>query len=159
SLYDIQRAEGALRTIREALSKTTIVSPADGAITVLNSRLGERVVGTSQFAGTEMMHIADLSVIEAQININENDVINVKVGDHARISVDAYPDRKIGNTVREIASTATTTNAGSQEEITNFLVKIRVNDKNVRLRPGMSATADIETETVSNVVAVPIQSV
>lgn len=159
SVYDIQRAEGALRQIREALSKTTIVSPSDGSITALYSRLGERVVGTSQFAGTEVMHIADVSVMEAQVNVNENDVINVKVGDRALISVDAYPDRKIEGTVREIASTATTNNAGTQEEVTNFLVKIRVNDRTVHLRPGMSTTADIQTETVANAIAVPIQSV
>ena len=159
SVYDIQRADGALRQIRESLSKTTIVAPSSGAITTLNSRLGERVVGTSQFAGTNVMSIADLSVMEAQVNVNENDVINVKVGDHARISVDAYPDRKINGTVREIASTATTQNAGTQEEVTNFLVKIRVDDHDVRLRPGMSTTADIETDTVANAVAVPIQAV
>jgi HlyD family secretion protein len=159
SLFDIQRSEGALRQIRDAFSKTTIASPADGAITSLTSRLGERVVGTSQFAGTEVMRIADLGSMEAQVNVNENDVINVKVGDTARISVDAYPDRKISGVVREIASTATTTNAGSQEEVTNFLVKIRISDHTVRLRPGMSTTADIETETVQNAVAVPIQSV
>jgi len=159
SLFDIQRAEGSLRQIRDALSKTTIVSPSDGAITSLTSRLGERVVGTSQFAGTEVMRIADLSNMEAQVNVNENDVINVKLGDVARISVDAYPDREIEGLVREIASTATTNNAGTQEEVTNFLVKIRVSNHSVVLRPGMSATADIETETVQNAIAVPIQSV
>jgi HlyD family secretion protein len=159
SVYEIQRAEGALRQINEALSKTTISAPSAGAITSLSSRLGERVVGTSQFAGTEVMRIADLSSMEAQVNVNENDVINVKVGDHARISVDAYPDRKIDGEVREIASTATTNNAGTQEEVTNFLVKIRVTDHSVTLRPGMSATADIETDTVAEAVAVPIQSV
>jgi HlyD family secretion protein len=159
SLFEIKRADGALRQIREALSKTTIVSPADGAITTLTSRIGERVVGTSQFAGTEVMRIADLSNMEAQVNVNENDVVNVKVGDHARITVDAWPDRKIDGEVREIASTATTNNAGTQEEVTNFLVKIRISDRSVSLRPGMSATADIETSTVKDVVAVPIQSV
>jgi len=159
SQFDVQRAEGSLRTINDALTKTTIYSPADGSISALPSRLGERVVGTSQFAGTEVMRIADLSNMEAQVNVNENDVINVKVGDHAKISVDAYPDRKIDGVVREIASTATTQNAGSQEEVTNFLVKITVTDKTVALRPGMSTTADIETATVQNAVAVPIQSV
>jgi len=159
SQFDIQRAEGALRQISDALSKTTIISPADGAITALNSRLGERVVGTSQFAGTEVMDLADLSKMEAQVNVNENDVINVKVGNHALISVDAYPGRKIDGVVREIASTATTNNAGTQEEVTNFLVKIRIDDQPFRLRPGMSTTADVQTETVANTVAVPIQSV
>lgn len=159
SLFEIERAEGSLRQIREALAKTTIVSPTDGAITSLTSRLGERVVGTSQFAGTEVMRIADLSEMEAQVDVNENDVVNVKIGDVARISVDAFGDRKIDGEVREIASTATTNFAGTQEEVTNFLVRIRITRPDPALRPGMSATADIETATVENVVAVPIQSV
>jgi HlyD family secretion protein len=159
SLFDVQRAEGALRTIDQALSKTTIVAPTDGSISSLTSRLGERVVGTSQFAGTEVMRIADLSNMEARVNVNENDIVNVKIGDVARISVDAYPDRKIAGIVREIASTATTNNAGTQEQVTNFEVKIRVSDRSVQLRPGMSTTADIETDTVKDVIAVPIQSV
>jgi HlyD family secretion protein len=159
SQFDIQRAEGALRTIDQALSKTTIAAPSDGSISSLTSRIGERVVGTSQFAGTEVMRIADLSNMEARVNVNENDIVNVKIGDVARISVDAYPDRKIAGIVREIASTATTNNAGTQEQVTNFEVKISVSDKTVQLRPGMSTTADIETDTVKDVVAVPIQSV
>jgi HlyD family secretion protein len=158
SLFDIERAQGALRQLRDALSKTTILSPADGAITSLTSRLGERVVGTSQFAGTEVMRIADLSAMEAQVNVNENDVVNVHVGDVARLSIDAWPDRRVPGVVREIASTATTANAGTQEEVTTFLVKIRISEP-LSLRPGMSATADIETATVKDVVAVPIQSV
>jgi HlyD family secretion protein len=159
SEFDVQRSEGGLRQISELMSKTTILSPADGAISAMESRVGERVVGTSQFAGTEVMRIADLSKMEAQVNVNENDVVNVKVGDEAAIGVDAYPDRKIRGIVREIASTAQTKNAGTQEEVTNFLVKISITDHSVRLRPGMSATADIETSTVQNAVAVPIQSV
>jgi HlyD family secretion protein len=141
------------------LSKTVIYSPATGTISSLTSRIGERVVGTSQFAGTEVMRIADLDNMEARVNVNENDVVNVKVGDTARISVDAYPDRKIVGIVREIASAALTKNAGTQEEVTNFEVKIRISDPSLRLRPGMSATADIETDTVQNALAVPIQSV
>jgi HlyD family secretion protein len=159
SRFDVKRSESALRQINDALSKTTIVSPTDGSVSSLTSRLGERVVGTSQFAGTEVMRIADLSNMEARVNVNENDIVNVKIGDIARINVDAYPDRKIAGVVREIASTATTNNAGTQEQVTNFEVKIRVSDRSVRLRPGMSTTADIETDTVQNVVVVPIQSV
>lgn len=157
--FEIQRAEGALRQINEALSKTVIHSPATGTVSSLTSRVGERVVGTSQFAGTEVMRIADLDHMEARVNVNENDVVDVKVGDAARISVDAYPDREIRGVVREIASTALTRNAGTQEEVTNFEVKISIPDRSVRLRPGMSTTADIETATVRNVIAVPIQSV
>jgi len=159
SIFEIQRAEGALRQINDALSKTTIYSPADGSISSLTSRVGERVVGTSQFAGTEVMRIANLDNMEARVNVNENDVPNVHVGQSARISVDAYPDRVIKGIVREIASTATTKNAGSQEEVTNFEVKISIPDRSVQLRPGMSATADVETATVANAVVVPIQSV
>ncbi|HEX9161688.1 MAG TPA: efflux RND transporter periplasmic adaptor subunit [Thermoanaerobaculia bacterium] len=159
SLFEIQRSEGALKQIRDALSKTTIYSPADGTISTLPARVGERVVGTSQFAGTEVMRIANLNNMEADVDVNENDVVNVKVGDTARISVDAYPDRTIRGIVREIASTANTRNAGTQEEVTNFQVKISIADHSVVLRPGMSATADIETATVKNAVVVPIQSV
>ncbi|HEX8169908.1 MAG TPA: efflux RND transporter periplasmic adaptor subunit [Thermoanaerobaculia bacterium] len=157
--YQIQQAEGSLRQINQALGKTVIYSPTTGTISSLTSRVGERVVGTSQFAGTEVMRIADLDNMEARVNVNENDVVNVKPGDGARISVDAYPDREIRGIVREIASTALTRNAGTQEEVTNFEVKISIPDRSVRLRPGMSATADVETATVHNVVAVPIQSV
>lgn len=159
SLFEIQRAEGALRQIRDALSKTIIYAPADGSISSLTSRVGERVVGTVQFAGTEVMRIANLDNMEARVNVNENDIVNVHVGDTARISVDAYPDRKIQGLVREIGSTAITRNAGSQEEVTNFEVKISIPDHTVQLRPGMSATADIETATVPDAVVVPIQSV
>ena len=159
SLFEIQRAEGALRQINDALSKTVIYSPADGSVSSLTSRVGERVVGTVQFAGTEVMRIANLENMEARVNVNENDIINVQVGDTARISVDAYPDRKIHGVVREIAATAMTRNAGSQEEVTNFEVKISIPDHSVRLRPGMSATADVETATVPSAVVVPIQSV
>lgn len=159
AMFEIERAEGALRQINDALSKTTIYSPTSGTISSLTSRVGERVVGTSQFAGTEVMRVADLDSMEARVNVNENDVVDVKIGDSARISVDAYPDREIRGVVREIASTALTRNAGTQEEVTNFEVKISIPDRSVRLRPGMSTTADIETATVRGVVAVPIQSV
>jgi len=159
SEFETARAEGALRQIRDALSKTTIYSPADGTVSALPARVGERVVGTSQFAGTEVMRIANLANMEAVVNVNENDVINVKVGDAARIHVDAYSDQTIPGVVREIASTALTRNAGSQEEVTNFEVKISIANPPVQLRPGMSATADIETATVQNAVVVPIQSV
>jgi HlyD family secretion protein len=159
AMFQIQQAEGALRQINEALSKTVLYAPNDGTISSLTSRVGERVVGTSQFAGTEVMRIANLDNMEARVNVNENDVVDVKVGDSARIQIDAYPDREVRGIVREIASTALTRNAGTQEEVTNFEVKISIPDRTLRLRPGMSATADVETATVKNVIAVPIQSV
>jgi len=159
SLANIRRAEGQLKQARDQLEKTVIYSPIDGSISSLASELGERVVATGQFAGTEVMRVANLDSMEVRVNVNENDVVNVKVGDRARVAIDAYPGRKFAGLVKEIASSAKTTGAMSQEEVTNFLVKIRISDRDVPLRPGMSANADIETKTVENVVAVPIQSV
>jgi HlyD family secretion protein len=159
ALAQIRRTEGLLSQSRDQLSKTSIASPTDGAVSSLTSEVGERVVGTGSFAGTEIMRVANLDDMEVRVNVNENDVVNVKVGDKARITIDAYPGRKFTGTVKEIASAARTTGQNTQEEVTNFQVKIRIADKNLRLRPGMSANVDIETKTVENVIAVPIQSV
>lgn len=159
ALASIRRAEGQLKQARDQLDKTVVYSPIDGSISSLTSERGERVVGTGQFAGTEVMRVADLSNMEVRVNVNESDVVNVKVGDRARIQIDAFPGRKFAGTVKEIASSAKTTGAMTQEEVTNFLVKIRISDREASMRPGMSANADIETRTVENVVAVPIQSV
>lgn len=159
ALASIRRAEGQLKQARDQLEKTVVYSPIDGSISSLTSELGERVVGTGQFAGTEVMRVADLSNMEVRVNVNESDVVNVKVGDRARIQIDAFPGRKFLGVVKEIASSAKTTGAMTQEEVTNFLVKIRISDREASMRPGMSANADIETRTVENVVAVPIQSV
>lgn len=159
SLHDIERAQAASSQARDQLSKTTIYSPIDGTVTILNSKLGERVVATNQFAGTEVMRVADLTHMEARVDVNENDVVNVKVGDKANIKIDAYGDRKFHGTVYQIGNTGKTTGAGTQEEVTNFEVKIRIEDHDVALKPGLSATADIETAIVKDVVAVPMQAV
>ena len=164
SLAQIRRTEGSLSQARDSLAKTTIYSPMDGSISSLTSEVGERVVGTGSFAGTEIMRIADLASMEVRVKVNENDIINVKVGDKTAVSVDAFPGRKFNGMVGEISSSAITSGAQSaastaSDEVTNFLVKIRVKDRDVKLRPGMSATVDIETETVANVITVPIQSV
>ncbi|MBA3272474.1 MAG: efflux RND transporter periplasmic adaptor subunit [Chthoniobacterales bacterium] len=159
SLHEIERAEAGSSQARDQLSKTTIDSPIDGTVTVLNSKLGERVVATNQFAGTEVMRVADLSRMEARVDVNENDVVNVKVGDKALVSIDAYGERKFNGTVGQIANTGKTSGAGTQEEVTNFEVKIRITDTDVQLRPGLSCTADIQTDIVTDVVAVPMQSV
>jgi HlyD family secretion protein len=159
ALAQIRRTEGLLNQSRDQLSKTNISSPTDGAVSSLTSEVGERVVGTGSFAGTEIMRVANLDDMEVRVNVNENDVVNVKVGDKARITIDAYPGRKFFGTVKEIASAARTVGQNTQEEVTNFQVKIRIGDKDLRLRPGMSANVDIETKTVEDVVAVPIQSV
>jgi HlyD family secretion protein len=159
ALAQIKRTEGLLAQSQELLSKTEIYAPLDGTISSLTSEAGERVVATGSFSGTEIMRIADLNNMEVRVNVNENDVVNVKVGDKARISIDAYPGRDFTGSVKEIASAAKTQGLNTQEEVTNFQVKIRVDDKNVNLRPGMSASVDIETKTVENVIAVPIQAV
>jgi HlyD family secretion protein len=170
ALANEKGAEGYLNQAKDSLSKTVIYSPMDGTVSSLSSEVGERVVATGEFAGTEIMRVADLTNMEVRVKVNENDIPNVKVGDHALISIDAYPDRKFNGYIKEIGSSADNSGGsgsgtssqsagGVSDEVTNYLVKIRVADRDVQLRPGMSATADIETQTVENVVAVPIQSV
>ena len=159
SLHEIERAQAGSSQARDQLSKTTIYSPIDGTVTILNSKLGERVVATNQFAGTEVMRVADLTSMEARVDVNENDVVNVKVGDKAIVTIDAYGERKFHGTVTQIANTGKTTGAGTQEEVTNFEVKTHIDDNDVQLRPGLSCTADIQTSMVNDVVAVPMQSV
>jgi len=159
SLHLIEQAQASSSQARDALSKTTIYSPIDGTITLLNSKLGERVVATNQFAGTEVMRVADLTHMQAVVDVNENDVVNVKLGDKSSVKIDAYGDRRFRGTVQQIANTGKTTGSGTQEEVTNFEVKINLENENVILRPGLSCTADIETSTVKDAVAVPMQSV
>ncbi|MDB6094652.1 MAG: efflux transporter, family, subunit [Verrucomicrobia bacterium] len=167
ALAQIRRTEGALTQAHDLLNKTTIYAPMDGSISALGSEVGERVVGTGSFAGTEIMRVADLSNMEMRVKVNENDIVNVKIGDHSTITIDAFPGRKFSGSVYEISSSAITTGATaagsnqtlSTDEVANFLVKIRVADRDVTLRPGMSGVADIETQTAKDVVAIPVQSV
>ena len=165
SQAQIRRSEGSLSQARDSLEKTTLYAPMDGTISSLSSEAGERVIGGGQFAGTEIMRVADLGNMELRVLVNENDIVNVKIKDHAVISIDAYPNRKFSGSVTEISSSASGTGTATSQasaqstEVTNFLVKILVTDRDIQLRPGMSATADIETKTVENVIAVPIQSV
>ena len=159
SLHEIERAQAGSSQARDQLSKTTVYSPIDGTVTILNSKLGERIVATGQFAGTEVMRVADLSRMQAVIDVNENDVPNVKIGDKANVKIDAYGDRKFKGTVAQIGNTGKTTGSGTQEEVTNFEVKINLERENVLLRPGLSCTADIETNMVKDAVAVPMQAV
>jgi HlyD family secretion protein len=159
SLHEIERAQAGSSQARDQLSKTTIYSPIDGTVTVLNSKQGERLVATGQFAGTEVMRVADLGHMEARVDVNENDVVNVKVGDKVEVKVDAYADRKFHGIVYQIGNTGKTTGSGTQEEVTNFEVKIRIEDHAVILKPALSCTADIQTNEVKDVVAVPMQAV
>jgi HlyD family secretion protein len=159
ALHQIDVARSNLDQNKDLLNKCVIYSPMDGTVSVLNSEIGERVVATGDFAGTEVMRVANLASMEARVDVNENDVVNVEAGDEARVKVDAYPDTVLNGTVRRIASTATVKNEGTQQEVTNFEVRIQIMDPKVELRPGMSASVDIETRMVRNVVAVPLQSV
>lgn len=170
ALAQIRRTEGSLNQAKDQLDKTTIYAPMSGTLSSLASEIGERVVATGQFTGTEVMRIADLTNMELRVKVNENDIVNVKIDDHAVINIDAYPGRKFSGVVKEIGSSSLNSGGGGSgsaaqalasvsDEVTNFLVKIRISDRDVQLRPGMSATADIQTQTVANVVAVPIQSV
>src|SRR5438105_9801450 len=135
SMHEMERAQAGSSQARDQLSKTTVYSPIDGTVTILNSKLGERIVATGQFAGTEVMRVADLSRMQAVIDVNENDVPNVKIGDKANVKIDAYGDRKFHGTVYQIANSGKTTGTGTQEEVTNFEVKIRVDDHDVMLKP------------------------
>ncbi|MDP3071166.1 MAG: efflux RND transporter periplasmic adaptor subunit [Opitutaceae bacterium] len=155
----IRRTEGSLAQARDQLTKTVLYAPIDGKVTSLATEVGERVAGTGSYGGAEVMRVADLANMEVRVNVNENDIVNVKVGDKARIAIDAVPNRKFRGEVKEIGAAARVTGMNTQDEVTNFLVKIRILDKDVPLRPSMSANAEIETKTVENAIAVPIQSV
>ena len=159
ALAQIRRAEGLLKQAQDQLEKTAIYSPMDGTVSVLKTEVGERVAATGQFNAIEIMRVADLSTMELRVEVNENDVINVKHGDKARVSIDAFPNRTFEGEVTEIASTATTLGANTQEQVTNFEVKIRMVDQDQPLKPGMSGIADIATKTAEGVITVPIQSV
>jgi HlyD family secretion protein len=159
SRYGIEQNRSVLAQNEERLGKTLVRAPMNGTITLLKSKLGERVVGTGQFPGTEVLRIADLDRMQVEVEVNENDIVDVKVGNPVTVTVDAFGDRKFSGMVREISSSAITKAAGTQEEVTNFSVKIRVLNHQRLLKPGMSATADIETSRFPNVLVVPIQSV
>lgn len=159
SLHNIDVSRSSLDQAKDLLSKTVIYAPIDGTITVLSSEVGERVVATGDFAGTEVMRVANLHAMEARVEVNENDVVNVELGDPVRVQMDAYPDRVFSGKVRQIANTATVKNENTQQEVTNFEVRILVPNPEVELRPGLSCSVEIETQTVHHVVSVPIQSV
>ena len=157
--FTIKQNESLLDQSLEQLDKTTVTSPMNGTVIALESKLGERVVGTGQFQGTDVLRIANLDRMQVEVEVNENDIVNVKKGDRVIVSVDAFGDRKFNGVVNEISNSAITQSEGTQEEVTNFSVKIRILNHGRLLKPGMSATADIETERVQNALVVPIQSV
>lgn len=156
---NVAQSEASLKEIMDQISKTAIRSPMDGVVTKLNVELGERVFGAGFSMGSDIMTISDLRNIEAVVEVDENDVVLVSVGDTATIKVDAFKDQEFTGIVSEIGNSANTTGLGTQQEVVNFEVKIKLIDPKNSLRPGMSCTADIETETIGNVLSVPIQSV
>jgi HlyD family secretion protein len=164
SLHQVESAKATVASAQDSLDKTTIVSPLKGTVSKLNSRLGERVLGTVQNVGTEIMTIADLNEMEARVDLGENDVVLIAPGQKAELEVDAFKDRKFKGTVTEIANsskdsgTAMTSSSSSSQEATKFEVRIRVQEKE-EFRPGMTVTAEIETRYRTNVLAVPIASV
>jgi HlyD family secretion protein len=166
--FAVISAEASVKEANENLIKTSIYAPMSGTVSMLLVELGERVAGTNLMAGTELLRVADLSRMEAQVQVNENDIPRVKLGDTALIEVDAYLDQKFKGVVTEIANSAKTTGV-SADQVTNFDVKILVvpksyqklvdaGDKNP-FRPGMSATVDIRTQSKADIITVPIQSV
>ncbi|MFN8240292.1 MAG: efflux RND transporter periplasmic adaptor subunit [Bacteroidales bacterium] len=166
--FSVVSAEASLKEANENLIKTSIYAPMSGTVSMLLVELGERVAGTNLMAGTEMMRVADLSRMEARVEVNENDIVRVKVGDTAIIEVDAFLDEKFKGIVTEIANSAKTTGV-SADQVTNFDVKVLVLPESYSrlatkenpnpLRPGMSATVDIRTLTKADIITVPIQSV
>lgn len=160
----VEMAKASVDSAEEQLAKTTIFSPLTGTITLLNSEVGERVLGTVQNAGTQIMTISDLNQIEARVNVGEMDVVGIKPGQRARLEVDAFKDRKFTGVVSDVANSAVgsgslTSSSSQSQQATQFQVRIRVTEKEPAFRPGMSVTAEIETEYRTNVLTVPLASV
>ncbi len=183
AVFMVQSARASQKEMKEQLARTNILSPIDGIVTKLSVELGERVVGTIQMAGTEMIRIADLTRMEVRVDVSESDVVRVKNGDSVMVEVDAYPGQKFSGMVREIANSSNSSalpGTGGADQVTNFLVKISLLGDNratgdrsgvdkaanpvsmvqrFLFRPGMSASAEITTRRVQGAVSVPINAV
>ncbi|HXI01228.1 MAG TPA: efflux RND transporter periplasmic adaptor subunit [Sphingobacteriaceae bacterium] len=165
SRFGVAQSSAVVKEAADNLAKTTIYSPVDGVVSKLSIELGERVVGTAQMAGTELMRISNLNSMEVSVDVNESDINRVSIGDEAEIEVDAFQGRKFKGSVTEIGSSANVVGS-SAEQVTNFTVKVRILPESYAqvgvgkspFRPGLSATVDIHTENVSGI-AIPIQSV
>ncbi len=171
--FSVSSGEAQLKQANDNLKKTTIYAPIDGIVSLVNVKLGERVVGTAQMAGTEIIRIADLNNMQAEVDVNENDVLRISLGDTADIEVDAYVKKKFRGVVTQVSysSTSSTQAVISTSQATNFTVKIKLLKESYAdlikpelgklfpFRPGMSATVDIKTAAKENVLTVPIQSV
>lgn len=168
--YNVQSAQAGVKESSEDLKKTTMYAPMNGIVTRLNIEKGERVLGTTQMQGTDLLHISDLNAIETWVDVSENDVLRVNTGDTSIIKLDAYPDKKFKGIVTQIGKSAKEASLGSSEQVTNFQVKILMLRESYKeifdsvqqrfpFLPGMSVSVDIMTKSVNGVMAVPIQSV
>jgi HlyD family secretion protein len=169
--FQVQSSEASLKEARENLNKTSIYAPVDGTVSKLSKEKGERVVGTQMMEGTEILRLANLNEMEVNVEVSENDIVRVKMGDTALIDIDAFMDKKFKGIVTEIANSANVAGTNITEQVTNFPVKIRILRESYSdlidslkpqlspFRPGMSASVDIQTKSLMNVLSVPIQSV
>jgi len=169
AFYSVKSASATVTEAQENLGRTTIFAPVDGTISKLDAELGERVVGTQQMAGTEILRVANLNNMEVEVDVNENDIVKINIGDSANIEVDAYLKKEFKGIVTSISNSAS--DAISADQVTNFKVKVRILKESYQdliegkpdnfspFRPGMTATVDIITKRKENVLAVPISSV
>jgi len=155
----LKQSEANLKQTSRNAERTTMYSPISGVVTKLNVEKGEKVLGTMQFQGTELMILSDLSIMNAVVEVDENDIVSVSLGDTCDIEIDAFPNRMFIGEVYEIGHSAIVTATGTQDQVTKFQVKVRLLDKEVKLRPGMSCSVDIKTETKYNVMSIPLGAV
>jgi len=167
--YGVQSAAATVTEARDNLGRTTIYAPADGTVSLLSVELGERVLGTQQMTGTEILRVANLNNMEVEVDVNENDIVKVSVGDSTNIEVDAYLKKEFKGIVTSISNSAS--NAVTADQVTNFKVKVRILKESYMdllegkpesyspFRPGMTATVDIITKRKEKVVAIPISAV
>lgn len=167
--YNVQSAAATVNEAKDNLGRTIIYAPADGTISSLNVELGERVLGTQQMAGTEILRVANLNSMEVEVDVNENDIVKINVGDTAKVEVDAYLKKEFKGVVTSISNSAST--ALTADQVTNFKVKVRILKESYMdllegkpttyspFRPGMTATVDIITTRKVNVIGVPISSI
>jgi HlyD family secretion protein len=167
--FNVKSASATVNEAKDNLGRTTIYAPADGTISMLNVELGERVLGTQQMTGTEILRVANLNNMEVEVEVNENDIVKINVGDSSRVQVDAYLKKQFKGVVTSISNSASS--ALTANQVTNFKVKVRILKESYQdllvgkpssyspFRPGMTATVDIITERKEKVIAVPISSV
>jgi len=157
AISQVEQARAALLSREDELSKTRLVAPKYGIVTSLTKEEGEMALG-GMFNPGVLMTIADLSFMEVLVDVNENDVVTINIGDTTEIEIDAFPDTVFYGTVNEIAHTAQNLNMGSQQQVTNFKVKVKILEPPKRIRPGMSSTVNIISETIKNTISIPIQA-